>query len=761
MRRRLFSPTNIAILFLAGLAMTGCGQSPEARAARYVQRGKEHFAARDYQRALLAFRNAIKARPSAAEPHYELGLTFLALDDTNSAAACFQTASRLDRTDIRPRLKLAELMAQSRDLVSVGEAAELAREVLAASPDNPDALSVIGLAELRLGNTEAAVEHLTAAVRKHPAHAGLSINLARSRAALKDMAGAEQALRAGIAAAPASVELRAALGDLYLSAGSPGQAEEQYRQVLALSPNNAGSMFALANLQLQNGRKAEAEQTLKNLSSIRSNPYRMSYATYLFEQGKRDPAIRELETIAAEEPENRAVRLALVNAYSGAGRVKDAAAVVEKMLNKSPHDTEALLQRGKLALSAGDFARSEADLRKVLELRPDSSEGYYLLGRLHVVRGDTQSAKQALADALRLDPRLTAARVELAQALIASGGSATAVKLLDEAPEQDKASLPVMLQRNWALLGAGRRTEAGEGVETILKAGRIPEALLQKAALQLDSRQFPAARASLEEALKATPDDARILTFLARAYAGMNQADAGIERISAHVNLRPNASHLRAFLGRLLLAQGKYAEARRSFQAALAASPAPAAVELDLADLDAREGQLASARQRLLKLAAQDRDGSVHTRLGEIESLLGNPAGAIQHYRTALALNARQPKALNNLAYLLSESQGAHDEALRYAQQAKELAPDNPGFDDTLGWIYFRKGVYSLAVRHLQDAVRREPSARRKYHLAMAYLKGGDVVRGRTTLEAALKLDPSLPEASAARGLLDQVRQGS
>jgi tetratricopeptide (TPR) repeat protein len=760
MRSRLFSPTTTAILFLAGLAMTGCGQSPEARAARYVKKGTEHFAARDYQRALLAFRNAIKARPSASTPHYELGMTFLALDDANSAAASFRTAAQLDKTDIRPRLKLAELMAQSRDLAPVGEAAELAREVLAASPDNPDALSVIGLAELRLGNTEAAVEHLTAALRKHPAHAGLSMNLARSRAALKDMAGAEQALRAGIAAAPASVELRAALGDLYLSAGSPGQAEEQYRQVLALSPNNAGSMFALANLQLQNGRKAEAEQTLKNLSSIRSNPYRMSYATYLFEQGKRDLAIRELETIAAEEPENRAVRLALVNAYTGAGRVKDAGAVVEKMLGKSPYDAEALLQRGKLALSAGDFARSEADLRKVLELRPDSSEGYYLLGRLHVVKGDTQSAKQALADALRLDPRLTAARVELAQALIASGGSATAVKLLDEAPEEDKASLPVMLQRNWALLGAGRRTEAGEGVETILKAGRIPEALLQKAALQLNSQEFPAARASLEEALKATPDDARILTFLGRAYAGMNQAGAGIERISAHVNLRPNAPHLRAVLGRLLLEQGRYAEARRAFQAASSA-PAAASVELDLADLDVREGQLASARQRLLKLAAQDRDGSIHSRLGEIEGLLGNPAAAIQHYRTALASNARHPKALNNLAYLLSESQGAHDEALRYAQQAKELAPDHPGFDDTLGWIYFRKGAYSLAVRHLRDAVVKEPNARRKYHLAMAYLKGGDVVRGRTALEAALRLDPSLPEANAARQLLDQVRQGS
>ena len=47
--------------------------------------------------------------------------------------------------------------------------------------------------------------------------------------------------------------------------------------------------------------------------------------------------------------------------------------------------------------------------------------------------------------------------------------------------------------------------------------------------------------------------------------------------------------------------------------------------------------------------------------------------------------------ALNGLAYLLAETRQP-DEAIKYAQKAKELAPDSPAVDDTLGWTYFQKG---------------------------------------------------------------------
>jgi tetratricopeptide (TPR) repeat protein len=74
--------------------------------------------------------------------------------------------------------------------------------------------------------------------------------------------------------------------------------------------------------------------------------------------------------------------------------------------------------------------------------------------------------------------------------------------------------------------------------------------------------------------------------------------------------------------------------------------------------------------------------------------------------------------ALNNLAYLLSKDDP--DEALKYAQQAGELAPDSPAVQDTLGWAYYCKGNYEGAIRYLKTAVEKDGTPRRKYHLGMA-----------------------------------------
>jgi TPR repeat protein len=58
-----------------------------------------------------------------------------------------------------------------------------------------------------------------------------------------------------------------------------------------------------------------------------------------------------------------------------------------------------------------------------------------------------------------------------------------------------------------------------------------------------------------------------------------------------------------------------------------------------------------------------------------------------------------------------------------------------------------------MAVRHLENAAAKENTALAQYHLGMAYLQSSDK-RGRSTLEAALRMDAKLPEAEEAQRLL-------
>ena len=105
--------------------------------------------------------------------------------------------------------------------------------------------------------------------------------------------------------------------------------------------------------------------------------------------------------------------------------------------------------------------------------------------------------------------------------------------------------------------------------------------------------------------------------------------------------------------------------------------------------------------------------------------------------------DSNNAEALNDLAYLLADDKP--DEALKYAQTAVELAPDAAASHDTLGWIYYRKGIYASALNSFKVAVGKESTAIRQYHLALAYAKTGNRKGAQEHLTTALKLDPKLP----------------
>jgi Tfp pilus assembly protein PilF len=276
---------------------------------------------------------------------------------------------------------------------------------------------------------------------------------------------------------------------------------------------------------------------------------------------------------------------------------------------------------------------------------------------------------------------------------------------------------------------------------------------VQDATLKLDQKDYTGARAAAEEALKGNPEEVRALRVLVGTYAAQKQLPAGVQKAREYAARQPKSASVQQYLGQLLTAAGDPAGARQAYEAANAAKPGLLFVDLALAEIDTNEGKVDEARKRLTTaVSSHPRNVPSGLFFAQLEVKEGKTAAAIEQYRKVLAVDDKNTFALNGLAYLLAEN-GQPDEAIKYAQKAKEVAPDNAAVDDTLGWTYFRKGLYTLAVTHLESANAKEGTALRKYHLAMAYLKAGDPKRGRQTFEAALKMDPKLPEAQVARQL--------
>ena len=111
-------------------------------------------------------------------------------------------------------------------------------------------------------------------------------------------------------------------------------------------------------------------------------------------------------------------------------------------------------------------------------------------------------------------------------------------------------------------------------------------------------------------------------------------------------------------------------------------------------------------------------------------------------YVRALRLFPEDPLFLNNYAYSLAERSEQLDFALEMAKKAVAAEPDNDAYQDTIGWIYYRLGMYDLALIHIKKSVdNRQDSAVVIEHLGDVYLKLGDLKEAKSQWERALEID--------------------
>jgi Flp pilus assembly protein TadD len=115
--------------------------------------------------------------------------------------------------------------------------------------------------------------------------------------------------------------------------------------------------------------------------------------------------------------------------------------------------------------------------------------------------------------------------------------------------------------------------------------------------------------------------------------------------------------------------------------------------------------------------------------------------------------------AANNLAWMLAETGGNLDVALQLAQTATRGLPEHPAVQDTLGWIYYKKGLAALAVSPFQKSVEKDPkNPVYHFHLGLALAGTGDSPNARLALRQALALAPNFDGAAEARQVLASLK---
>jgi tetratricopeptide (TPR) repeat protein len=269
--------------------------------------------------------------------------------------------------------------------------------------------------------------------------------------------------------------------------------------------------------------------------------------------------------------------------------------------------------------------------------------------------------------------------------------------------------------------------------------------------------------AEFEKALELNPLQADALSWLVARDIADNQYERALERTEAHREQVADNPAMLAFLdylqARLYLEKKEPMEAEVRLKSAIDRNPAMVGVYPLLAALYEVQGKVDEARAQYETLLEQNPKAlSAYMALGALAEQEGRDDQAENYYRKALEIREDFVPAANNLAWHILKTGGNIDEALKFAQIAKENAPKSAGVMDTLGWVYYHKGRFPSAISELEDALELAPeNPVIRFHVGMAYRSNRQFDQAQEHLEKALELDPAFDGADEARAVLEEL----
>ena len=212
--------------------------------------------------------------------------------------------------------------------------------------------------------------------------------------------------------------------------------------------------------------------------------------------------------------------------------------------------------------------------------------------------------------------------------------------------------------------------------------------------------------------------------------------------------------------GGLYLSKGDAAAAEGSFRTAIQKNPNLLAPYYALAGIYLRDQKADQAIEQFKQLiAVNPKQAGPHMMIAVIYDSQKKLDLSEKHYRACLEADPTFAPAANNLAYILAEGDRDLNEALKYAQAAKAALPEDASVADTLGWVYYKKGLYDSAIAEFKASLAKAPeNPTIMYHLGLAYAKKGETDKARAELERALKLGDKFDGAEEAKKTLAEIK---
>jgi tetratricopeptide (TPR) repeat protein len=475
-----------------------------------------------------------------------------------------------------------------------------------------------------------------------------------------------------------------------------------------------------------------------------------------FQSRSGDAALQAAQAWKQAQPESREANRYVLQILVALNRVGETADILKNdVALASPADRPAVIaglprlfaRVSDKKLAASVVEQALASYLTVPELGPAA---WTAAGRMRLAAGDTAGALDAARKAQELNPA-------------AEGPALLALEMMD--PKQPLAE-PIVrryidgkpvteLRMGYAraLLDVQRYAEATQQLKVITaERPTFAEAWLVQGSLQIQDNQLDAAEASLKRYVELAQEQPRTEERnrgLAQAYLSLSQiaekrkdyagASGWLDRIENSQDLVAAQNRRASLLAR----QGKMDEARKLLQSIPERSPADARNKL-LAEVQLlRDNKQYRPAYRLLADAV--RKDAADTELvyeqAMIAEKLGDNADMERLLRQVISTKPDYHPAYNALGYSFADRNIRLPEARELIQKALNFAPGDPFISDSLGWVEFRMGNRTEALRILDTAYKARPDAEIAAHLGEVLWTSGQRDRAQAVWKEGLLLN--------------------
>ena len=528
----------------------------------------------------------------------------------------------------------------------------------------------------------------------------------------------------------------------------------EWKEVARLDSRNAEAFAFLSEFYARTNKSAEQIDALNRwLASAAALDPRF-YARVMGGQGDLSP-------------ESALVKLGA--AQLKAGQTREAVGLLSRAVADNPENEEAveLLSRAVESADASSSVIAVQSLQQAVYANPDNPTLAAVLAQVQVRAGRIDEAAKVLREAsgkIAAKDKTSAALLQVTLGDVYAGANrfdeaVTAFQTALTVRGISEAELAMDDERDFAIRVFDKM------IETYKRANRLNEAkavierarvVLGKADLFADKRlvSFYLETGKKQEALQAiralrarNAGDLSLVRLEAEILTGSGKVDEAVSLIKSSMKKTPavkggqgNGSGdgemimslpLNDEFSNLLFISNLYTQAKRGREAAEAANSAYAITD-------------SAERKQIAKLT-----------LATAQQTAGDYKSAEGTLREILKQSPRNPIALNNLGYFLTERDEKLDEALKLIEQAVEIDPVNSSFLDSLGWAYFKLGKLAEAEKFLRDAVRIDDSSSTIHeHLGDVYQKQGKMDLAKTAWQKALSLSSSEDETNRIKAKL-------